>query len=80
VRVGRGGRYDRLTASVGPAEPAIGFVLDLDALTEVLSRRTSDIGFEDASGMTEIRGHNEIETFAEATRRRASNERVRVAL
>jgi ATP phosphoribosyltransferase regulatory subunit len=80
VRVGRGGRYDRLTARVGRAEPAIGFVLDLDALTEVLSRRNSDIAREDARGMAEIRGHSEMETFAEATRRRASNERVRVAL
>ena len=32
--VGRGGRYDRLIASFG-REPAIGFVLNLDALTEV---------------------------------------------
>src|SRR5260370_4776414 len=38
VRVGRGGRYDRLTASVGRAEPAIGLVLDLVSLTELLSR------------------------------------------
>jgi len=37
--VGRGGRYDRLTGSFGRAEPAVGFVLNLDALTEVVSRR-----------------------------------------
>jgi len=36
--VGRGGRYDGLTGSFGRAEPAIGFVLNLDALTEVLAR------------------------------------------
>ena len=36
--VGRGGRYDGLTASFGRAEPAVGFVLNLDALTEVLGR------------------------------------------
>ena len=34
--VGRGGRYDGLTGSFGRAEPAVGFVLNLDALTEVL--------------------------------------------
>ena len=36
--VGRGGRYDGLTGNFGRAEPAVGFVLNLDALTEVLSR------------------------------------------
>ena len=39
--VGRGGRYDGLTGSFGRAEPAVGFVLNLDALTEVLGRRDS---------------------------------------
>ena len=39
--VGRGGRYDGLTESFGRAEPAVGFVLNLDALTEVLGRRDS---------------------------------------
>ena len=37
--VGRGGRYDGLTGSFGRAEPAVGFVLNLDALTEVLGRQ-----------------------------------------
>lgn len=36
--VGRGGRYDSLTSSFGRAEPAVGFVLNLDALTEVIGR------------------------------------------
>lgn len=36
-RVGRGGRYDQLTSAFGRAEPAVGFVLDLDALTDVLA-------------------------------------------
>ena len=31
--VGRGGRYDGLTGSFGRAEPAVGFVLNLDAFT-----------------------------------------------
>lgn len=37
--LGSGGRYDGLTASFGADEPAVGFVLDLDAITELLSRR-----------------------------------------
>lgn len=37
--IGRGGRYDGLTGNFGRAEPAVGFVLNLDALTEVVGRR-----------------------------------------
>ena len=39
--VGRGGRYDGLTGNFGRAEPAVGFVLNLDALTEVIGRGMS---------------------------------------
>ncbi|HEU4432345.1 MAG TPA: ATP phosphoribosyltransferase regulatory subunit [Pyrinomonadaceae bacterium] len=39
--VGRGGRYDGLTGNFGRAEAAVGFVLNLDALTEVVGRRLS---------------------------------------
>src|SRR5688572_4466524 len=42
-RVGSGGRYDGLTSSFGKSEPAVGFVLDLDALTEVLRVRATDL-------------------------------------
>jgi ATP phosphoribosyltransferase regulatory subunit len=41
-RVGSGGRYDGLTASFGKPEPAVGFVVDLDALTDVLRVRIAD--------------------------------------
>jgi ATP phosphoribosyltransferase regulatory subunit len=34
--VGSGGRYDNLIANFGPAEPAVGFVLNLDSITEVI--------------------------------------------
>jgi len=37
ARVGGGGRYDELTANFGRREPAVGFVLDLDAITDVLA-------------------------------------------
>ena len=40
--VGRGGRYDALTGSFGRAEPAVGFMLNLDALTEVLGRNIAE--------------------------------------
>jgi ATP phosphoribosyltransferase regulatory subunit len=42
-RVGSGGRYDGLIASFGKAEPAVGFVLDLDALTDVVYLRMADV-------------------------------------
>ena len=35
--LGSGGRYDGLTASFGADEPAVGFVLDLDGITELLA-------------------------------------------
>jgi len=41
-RVGSGGRYDGLTASFGKAEPAVGFVVDLDLLTDVVRMRRAD--------------------------------------
>ena len=41
ARVGGGGRYDRLIANFGAAEPAIGFVLNLDGLTDVLARQVN---------------------------------------
>ncbi len=44
TRVGGGGRYDDLTANFGRREPAVGFALDLDALTEVIGERMRDEG------------------------------------
>jgi ATP phosphoribosyltransferase regulatory subunit len=41
TRAGGGGRYDHLTANFGQPEPAIGFVLDVDALTDALPRNAS---------------------------------------
>ena len=78
MHVGSGGRYDGLTASFGRAEPAVGFVLDLDALTSVLLRGSADsvdtpttrlnsrrISEKDASAL-----------FLDAIQMRARNERV----
>jgi ATP phosphoribosyltransferase regulatory subunit len=44
ARVGSGGRYDGLTASFGKSEPAVGFVVDLDALTDILGANTKKRG------------------------------------
>lgn len=80
--VGRGGRYDNLTANFGRAEPAVGFVLDLDALTTLIARRDKQevtgsknpspkrIGFKEYS----------CEPFVEALEYRQRNERVLLSL
>ena len=44
TRVGGGGRYDELTANFGGREPAVGFALDVDALTEVITKGMRDEG------------------------------------
>ena len=84
-RVGGGGRYDRLTSNFGRAEPAVGFVLDLDALTDVLLRRggawlttngtardTAELGGEgEGAGARDLSA-----LFIEARRRRGAGEAV----
>jgi ATP phosphoribosyltransferase regulatory subunit len=77
ARVGGGGRYDDLTANFGRREPAIGFMLDLDALTDVLARRD----FETRNGAappTAVTGDDVAERFREARRRRERGERIKM--
>jgi ATP phosphoribosyltransferase regulatory subunit len=79
ARVGGGGRYDDLTANFGRREPATGFVLDLDAITEVLMRGGD---FETKNGARETTSVAEGEglsaRFREAKQRRARGERIRL--
>ena len=79
ARVGSGGRYDELTANFGRREPAVGFVLDLDALTEALARGgdfDSQNGERDASSINI--SEDMTERFREAKQRRARGERIRL--
>jgi len=77
VRVGSGGRYDGLTAAFGTAEPAVGFVLDLDALTSVLlSRRTDSIKSEKFQIARSVVNPETALLFEEARKRRANGDRV----
>ncbi len=78
ARVGSGGRYDDLAANFGASEPAIGFVLDLDALAEVLARREDFRRRDGEQPHAVVEGAAETETFREALRRRAAGERVRL--
>lgn len=79
ARVGGGGRYDELTANFGWREPATGFVLDLDAITEVIMRGGD---FETKNGARETtsvaEGESLIARFREANARRARGERIRM--
>ncbi len=77
TRVGSGGRYDRLSANFGKAEPAVGFVLDLDALTSVLSRSSdSEPVVAQERPASELASADRPALFLEAVKRRARGERV----
>jgi len=77
VRIGGGGRYDNLAAKLGQAEPAIGFVLDLDALTDVLiARDENQFGADPLEAARRITSDDSIAMFREALRARTQGERV----
>jgi ATP phosphoribosyltransferase regulatory subunit len=76
-RVGRGGRYDGLTANFGRTEPAVGFVLSLDALVEVLGRNKSTNGVQDRP-VYSIESGDLSKAFTEVLHRRRMNEQVRI--
>jgi ATP phosphoribosyltransferase regulatory subunit len=74
-RVGSGGRYDGLTASFGKAEPAIGFVLELDALADVLLGRSA-LAASSIEEPAPIAGRDPAGLFRAAMDRRALGERI----
>jgi ATP phosphoribosyltransferase regulatory subunit len=76
-RVGSGGRYDELTANFGRREPAVGFVLDLDAVSEILAR-ADDSGDENGARTQPqtLEGAGTAERLREARRLRAEGRRV----
>lgn len=78
ARIGGGGRYDGLTAAFGKTEPAVGFVLDLDALTTVLLSRKEDSNFpqEPERKVSNITNSDPSLLFREARKKRADGERV----
>jgi ATP phosphoribosyltransferase regulatory subunit len=76
TRVGSGGRYDELTNNFGGRDPAVGFVLDLDALTDVLARSHSTFARNGHTQPTSIADEETIERFRAARRSRANGEQV----
>jgi ATP phosphoribosyltransferase regulatory subunit len=80
ARVGSGGRYDDLTANFGRREPAVGFVLDLDALTDVLACKGSTQASRANPEASHIEAEEADALFLEARRRRARGEQVRAKM
>lgn len=79
-RVGSGGRYDQLTANFGKAEPAVGFVLDLEAVTYALARSSDPRALDEPDReVAEIAGGDQSLLFLEAIEKRSREERVRLA-
>lgn len=78
ARVGGGGRYDELTANFGRREPAVGFVLDLDSLTEILARRDFATQNGAGSNVNAVAGDDVAERFRDARRRRERGERIKM--
>jgi ATP phosphoribosyltransferase regulatory subunit len=77
ARVGSGGRYDDLTSNFGRREPAVGFVLDLDAVAEVISRADdSEAKNSSDARASSTEGADADERPREARRRRSPGERV----
>jgi ATP phosphoribosyltransferase regulatory subunit len=79
AHVGSGGRYDHLTANFGRPEPAVGFVLDLDSLTDVLMHREKGSSRVAPVVATPLPGDADPATlFADARRRRTRREQVSI--
>jgi len=78
TQVGSGGRYDNLTANFGKAEPAVGFVLDLESLTGLLTSRSNgpDLINQESRRAESIIEPNATELFRKAIEKRAQGERV----
>lgn len=77
TRAGGGGRYDHLIANFGRAEPAVGFMLDLDAITDALSRSSNFAPAPEPERAAErLSGDDPGTLFVRALERRAKGARV----
>ena len=76
TKVGSGGRYDGLTASFGKAEPAVGFVLDVDALTDLTAAREKDHPDQAQPQVSHLIDTNVSTLFLDALTRRSRGERI----
>ena len=78
-RVGAGGRYDNLSAKFGKAEAAIGFVVELDALAEMLANKAqSNLSSQKEKVLVSSDSDDICVLFREATELRAANKQVKI--
>lgn len=78
VQAGGGGRYDELISAFGGTDTAVGFMLDLDALTDALVRGQR---FEKANEEPEVETLSDADTATrlnDAISARRKNKRVRI--
>lgn len=82
MRVGSGGRYDGLTANFGKPEPAVGFVLDVDSLSEATRANNSQSGFLPAAApAASVIAHDDAASlFRSAIKKRKDGERILIGL
>ena len=79
ARVGSGGRYDELTANFGRREPAVGFVLDLDAVSEIIARaEDSEAEKGPRARPHSVEGEGTAERLREARRLRTLGGRIKM--
>jgi len=80
MRVGRGGRYDQLIGDFGRSEPAIGFIFDLDGLTEVLRKRQLGSLLFETPDPEPIKLAELSDVFRDAKAKRAEGKRIQIQL
>ena len=79
VRLGSGGRYDHLTGKFGRAEPAVGFVVELDALAELLAREEqANLSNQPENVLISSDVDDACAVFQKALKLRAANRQVRI--
>jgi ATP phosphoribosyltransferase regulatory subunit len=79
VRLGSGGRYDHLTGKFGRAEPAVGFVVELDALAELLAKEEQPICLINPENLLVSFDVDDAgAVFQKAMKLRAANRQVRI--
>jgi ATP phosphoribosyltransferase regulatory subunit len=79
MRLGSGGRYDHLTGKFGRAEPAVGFVVELDALAELLAKEEqSNLSNQPENVLVSCDVDDAGVVFQKAMKLRAANRQVRI--
>lgn len=77
--LGRGGRYDRLLGSFGPAEPAVGFSLCLDWLAQLLAPELRATAVQSDAAVRLKAAGDIAQAFKEANRLRGEGIKIEIS-